>query len=354
MSNFRNVDIPFKFTVPVQQNYKEDGRQYLSGLASTTNTSATGHRMLMSAIQRMKEMAVGLPGFLNHNPDKVYGQIVSVEESSDNEFNPVFQLFKLTGKPLVDEALEKILHWLDEGLKLGMSIGGRITKARFIEEDDDYIIEIKDLELYEVSVTPIPAVTETRGKTKMVDSCNDPISCQIAQFIKHDVNFDDFIVKNDVELENVNQEVDKMPENKIVESIKLDEKYVTKDDFKPLEESLRAILDERKAEKEAKEKAELKQAKEDERKELLTEVGKVAGQIVEEKLGEALKEMRTSREHVRESDKTKIDDVVKEDETVPEKILGQSFTDPLKAPAHIGGIVQKAYTPDELINKLGA
>lgn len=37
---------------------------------------------------------------------------------------------------------------------------------------------------------------------------------------------------------------------------------------------------------------------------------------------------------------------------VGENIVGQVFTDPLNMPAHIGGIRQKAYTPEELIEEL--
>lgn len=154
-----------ELSIPISESYEDNGNIYLVGLASVAlEKSDNGIVMTEAAIQKMKETCKGLPGFVNHDPDLIFGKIVDVVETSPSEFKPVFEVLPAHDNPDVAAAREKVMYWLDNGIPLGLSVGGSMVDWEISEEyGKDYSVVIYDLALHEVSVTPIPAVNSTRG-----------------------------------------------------------------------------------------------------------------------------------------------------------------------------------------------
>ena len=168
------------FSVPIVESYEDGGSIYLVGLASISDEeSLNGNMLTDKAVERLRETCKGLPGFINHDPDLVFGKIVDVAESSPNEFRPVFEVLPPHSNPEVAAAREKVLYWLENGVPIGLSIGGHLSEWRLVEnEDGGYTAVVDDLTLLEVSVTPIPALRSTQGT---VDRLNMSISAEIAE-----------------------------------------------------------------------------------------------------------------------------------------------------------------------------
>ena len=134
---YETLNLPVEFSIPFTQSFVEgeDGEKdtFLEFLGSSTDLSLSGHKMSESAIADMKSQAVGLPMFVNHNPDKVFAIITSVRESSPSEFRPVAKMFRETGDPIIDEPVKTVNNWRKQGVDLGASIGAVIQKAKFTE-----------------------------------------------------------------------------------------------------------------------------------------------------------------------------------------------------------------------------
>jgi hypothetical protein len=144
----------FKFTVPITKDYKDDGRLYLRGVASTQDKDYDGDQMLPEAIESMKTQATEgeLTGFEGHSYSlkDIFGKIEAVEESKDN-FIPIFKVRKSK------EA--DIKELIEDKIKLGLSIGGVVLDS----VTQKGVRLIKEVLLLEVSLTPIPANPFTLG-----------------------------------------------------------------------------------------------------------------------------------------------------------------------------------------------
>ncbi len=175
----------FDMIVPIAETFKQNGTTNLRGVGSTTDQSLSRHKMEESAIADMNDQAAGLAGFLNHDPDQVFGQIVGVESAGADKYVPIFQLLTDHPNPGVVEARDKILHWIDNKMSIGLSIGGLITEAKLIIEEDEngditnWYILIQHIKLLETSVTPIPAVWETKGTVRKQAACYGPLCHQM-------------------------------------------------------------------------------------------------------------------------------------------------------------------------------
>lgn len=138
-------------------------RKYLHGVASNTKVDKEDERVTQNFIAKMKSMAMGLTVFAEHEHtiDKTLGFIEDVGGDSDNfealtALEPEYDPEKnLTG----NETVTKVLSKLNHGVRLGYSIGGRVTKVRKVYDEDmkKEINELEDGELYEVTVTAMPA-----------------------------------------------------------------------------------------------------------------------------------------------------------------------------------------------------
>ena len=324
---------PFKALISLKQvSSDKEGQILMEGLASTSNRSRTGHRMLKSAIQMMKDAAIDLPIFLSHDPNQVVGRIIEVKQSSDEEFVPIFEVFGLSGNDIVDAPVHKVLHWLKNGLELGLSIGGNITQAKLVETDNGEIgWDIETIDLIETSITPIPAVSETKGKTKIL-KCD--ICAQIGQSLPLD-EFDDNMV---------NLEVDDM----VKEDVNVEEKLDT------IQSAMELLLDERKARLEEEKKvkqSELEALREKELMEKVEQFSKAAAEEAAKKVLDGIRQDRGQTKTVTGSvNKDEVTEKVKAPLT--QNVVGQTFNNPLEYPTHVAGIKQVGYTPDELAQRL--
>jgi hypothetical protein len=333
---FETGNIPVQLSIPLKQDFTqgEDGDLYLEFLGSNTSLSLSGHMMEESAIKNMKEQAVGLPMFVNHDPDKVFAVIDSVRETGPDEFRPIAKVFSQTGDSIVDEPTNTVRNWLKQGVDLGASIGAVIKKYKIIideDAEDDFIIDISKVELIETSATPIPAVQDTKGQTKAV-KCKDGMC---SQMVKEILKQDKSILKP---VEVIKEEIT------MAEEVKVDNKY------KQLEEKIAAMeLKEAKLE-EARLAQEAKEAKKVEKEELKTEILGAVKETVKEQFDIIVKEMKADRTEVpgvvKETANGELPDV-KEVKT-NQSVVGQVFTKPEEYPAHLGGVKQTAYTSEQL------
>jgi len=163
---YQKSNIPVKLSLGFNQSFMSGDDTYVEFLASNMDTSSGGHKMTENSIRTMKKQAIGLPVFVNHNPDAVCANITNVKATQDHEFRPIAKLFSETGDSKVDTPVKTVKNWLDNGVGVGASIGATILQMKFKEEDKNPIVEVNNLRLHEVSLTPIPAILGTAGSVR--------------------------------------------------------------------------------------------------------------------------------------------------------------------------------------------
>lgn len=129
-------------------------RKFLHGVASNTEIDKEDERVSPEFIKKMQNMAVGLNVFLEHDHslDKTLGTI-SASGGDDNNFWAETLL-----EPEEDnENVVKVLKKSKNGIRLGYSIGGRIKKVSLGKDNEQEFLQLDDGDLFEVSVTPMPA-----------------------------------------------------------------------------------------------------------------------------------------------------------------------------------------------------
>lgn len=140
-----------------------DGKKRIRGIASSTTKDFHGDTILPSAIEDMVRDASGnMTIFLNHSyevPEDVAG---SVERASSR-----VKSVDHAGAPNTDLILDIIVNesnpravatWeaLNNGTKLGLSIGANLPKGGYhVEKDGSYIID--HIDLMETSIVSLPA-----------------------------------------------------------------------------------------------------------------------------------------------------------------------------------------------------
>lgn len=156
----------FKALIPLNQKdghteilEKEiSGRKikYLRGIATNTQIDKEDERMSKAFVEKIKTSVLGLNVFAEHSHtiDKTVGFIDEVIDDGDNVIVDT-ALEDAEDNPLVKSIVNKIKH----GTKIGYSIGGRILKAKKVWDDmaKKTITEIEDGEIFEVSLTAMPA-----------------------------------------------------------------------------------------------------------------------------------------------------------------------------------------------------
>lgn len=164
-------DTDFEFYLPLVKSYEIDETDYIEGVASLTLPDNQKDTMSKEAIKSMKEQAIGLYVYdppHKYTSDNIVGEIVDVRSTDDNQFKPVIELSKATN------AANRVRALLREGKKLGLSIGG---KARDYSLNDAGRTIHKVL-LREISVTPMPVLSETLGTVQFTTkSCEFPDIC---------------------------------------------------------------------------------------------------------------------------------------------------------------------------------
>jgi len=151
-------------------------RKFLTGAAATTGIDREGERLSKNFIKKMKETAVDLPLFCStHNPQDVDRTIGVITKSAGDD-----NTFEIEAKLVKEETnanVSKILGQMNDGVKYGFSVGGRITKAfrEFNEGLKKEVLVLDDGELFHVLLTNQPANPETFAEAiaKSLDSSTD-------------------------------------------------------------------------------------------------------------------------------------------------------------------------------------
>ena len=164
------TDITKQFRLYAPQSTKsyttsDDGGLIIEGIASTTNKDLTGDVVLPSAIQSMKQQLTtttkNLHGDHKYGLDGILGVIREVVETDDDKL-VIRAAIRKTYAPAIKEML-------DLGVNLGLSIGGNVKEYNPIHDG----WEIKDIELFEISLTGMPANWDTYGTITTTSKNND-------------------------------------------------------------------------------------------------------------------------------------------------------------------------------------
>lgn len=134
----------------------EDGSLTIEGIASTTNKDLQDDIVTPSAIESMKRQ---LQAGLNLHGDHWYGLFDGIIGAITEVIDTDAYSLRIKAKILPKYAKE-IKDMLDIGVKLGLSIGGRVTEHTQLEDGG---WEIKDITLREISLTGMPANWDTYG-----------------------------------------------------------------------------------------------------------------------------------------------------------------------------------------------
>ncbi len=150
----------------VIKSYRDDnGQMFIEGLASTVSIDQTGERMSPEAIAKMAVGLIGKPLREEHQKgylDKL-GEIVKADVVQDDNGNPALwikaRLYDWSSKA------KDTFQALKSGVKLGLSVAGKIKPGGLIKELVDhagkFIPTYRDIEPTEVSVTDHPANLDT-------------------------------------------------------------------------------------------------------------------------------------------------------------------------------------------------
>lgn len=139
-----------EFTAKSIEDEGDSERILLEGIASTTSRDLHDEIVSAEAIEMMVEQALALNIHANH----WYGieDVIGAIKTADVDEEKLHIKFLITKKYTPD-----IKDLLDTGVKLGLSIGGYVTNY------DEKNRIINAIELYEISLTPMPANWDTFG-----------------------------------------------------------------------------------------------------------------------------------------------------------------------------------------------
>ncbi len=142
------------------KSYTENETLYIKGVANTGQEDMDGDIIAPDALQKIAETAINRNLHLEHDRtiDGIIGTIVESE---------------ITGRgveikaSILPEYADKLKHLLNNGIKLGLSVQGIATYQ------DNRKEKIKDWELIEISLTPIPCDQDTMGTVAIVKSLKE-------------------------------------------------------------------------------------------------------------------------------------------------------------------------------------
>jgi len=140
---------------------------YLEAPASSNVTDRMGDVINLQAQKQMEKACKRLTIFLNHSydvPEDIFGTCEGSElkAAHDKKQGDCFDLIVRTRitNPAENTRAMKTWRHVQDGARLGYSIGGQVLEFKYIDEDDDSWfapIEIMSIDLYEISVVGIPA-----------------------------------------------------------------------------------------------------------------------------------------------------------------------------------------------------
>lgn len=147
---------PLDNTTNKSYSIDEDGSLTIEGIASTTNKDLQDDIVTPTAIESMKTQ---LRAGLNLHGDHYYGLFDGIIGAITEVIETDAYSLRIKAKILPKYA-QDIQDMLDIGVKLGLSIGGRVTEHTQLEDGG---WEIKDITLREISLTGMPANWDTYG-----------------------------------------------------------------------------------------------------------------------------------------------------------------------------------------------
>ena len=134
----------------------EDGSLTIEGIASTTNKDLQLDIVTPTCIESMKRQ---LQAGLNLHGDHWYGLFDGVIGAITHVVDTDAYSLHIKAT-ILPKYVQDIKEMLDIGVKLGLSIGGRVTEHTQLEDGG---WEIKDITLREISLTSMPANWDTYG-----------------------------------------------------------------------------------------------------------------------------------------------------------------------------------------------
>ncbi len=143
-------------TKSLDPNFQEKGKTQpliLEGVASTSDVDLEGDFITTQCIESFKAQATNCNIHNNHNVglDDVIGTVLEVLDSDNKTLRIKFSIL-----PLFRRHIEECI---DNGVKLGLSIGGTILDY----DNGDDGLKINNMMLHEISLTPLPANWNTMG-----------------------------------------------------------------------------------------------------------------------------------------------------------------------------------------------
>ena len=144
----------FKFYIPLTKSTDEE----ITGIASTTSVDRDDERMSTDALRSMaadiNRLGVNLFGNHEHSWENTLG-VVTAGTVSGDQLSVRFRL----DDPSTNPKIPMLLNKLARGIRLGLSVGGHVTKTRkeYSKELGKNVKVIDDVRLYEISVVGIPS-----------------------------------------------------------------------------------------------------------------------------------------------------------------------------------------------------
>jgi hypothetical protein len=200
----------FKFFTGVLKAYTEDTpagkRRMLRTTASSTIRDLVGDEILPVAIEKMADQArQNMTIFLNHSyqvPEDVLGSVKDaqiIQRGSDEEGNPIIDLdFDVSVEDANPRAVQT---WeaIDNGTKLGTSIGAQVRHATK-KKGGGMVID--DILLLEASIVGIPANPRSwvQSAIKSIKSLDD-----VTPVVEEETIVDDEIITAEIEPEKTDE-----------------------------------------------------------------------------------------------------------------------------------------------------
>jgi len=148
------MDSSFNFCIPL----KKDIGDTLIGVASTISVDRDDEKMsenaLSDMVKEIKEKGVNLFGNHEHGWENTLGAVTEADLKENQMY-----IKTILDNPQTNPKVPMLLNKLARGIKLGLSVGGTVTKLKYeySKELGKKIKVIDGVKLYEISVVGIPS-----------------------------------------------------------------------------------------------------------------------------------------------------------------------------------------------------
>lgn len=175
-------------------------KKYLIGEASNSKIDKDDERVAPEFLKKMSGYLTGLNVFIEHEHhiEKTVGIISNVEFIEKTATNEESLMVETELENEEDNiAVKSLLKKIENKIKIFYSIGGRITKAAktFSDEAGRYIKELLDGEVYEVSLTALPA-----GNVSFLTPMTKSLNTFVNKYINEDEEFTEKLSKTLIEM----------------------------------------------------------------------------------------------------------------------------------------------------------